>query len=111
MPFKTNAARRHHVPEQRHRVASWAECDAGLRARGGLTVWLTAEAIEAWGPSRAPAGAGSRATLRRRAMLRREADFCTNAPVARAAAAGGTGLTPGSAKREDEGPHARIEKH
>jgi hypothetical protein len=47
MPFKSNADRRHHIPKQRHRVTSWAEYDAGLRARGSLTVWFT-EAIEAW---------------------------------------------------------------
>jgi Transposase DDE domain len=48
MPFKANAARRHRIPKQRHRVTNWAEYDAGLRARGSLTVWFTAEAIEAW---------------------------------------------------------------
>src|SRR3712207_4461546 len=48
MPFKCNADRRHHIPRQRHRVTNWAEYDAGLRARGSLTVWFTAEAIEGW---------------------------------------------------------------
>src|SRR3954465_8200958 len=48
MPFKANAARRHRIPNQRHRVTNWAAYDAGLRARGSLTVWFTAEAIEAW---------------------------------------------------------------
>jgi hypothetical protein len=48
LPFKANAARRHHIPKQRHRVTNWAEYDAGLRARGSLTVWFTAEAVEAW---------------------------------------------------------------
>lgn len=48
LPFKANAARRHHIPKQKHRVTNWAEYDAGLRARGSLTVWFTAEAIEAW---------------------------------------------------------------
>ena len=48
MPFKANAARRHRIPKQRHRVTNWAEYDAGLRARGSLIVWFTAEAIEAW---------------------------------------------------------------
>ncbi len=48
MPFKTNAGRRHHIPKQRHRVTNWAEYDAGLRARGSLTVWFTPEAVEAW---------------------------------------------------------------
>ena len=48
MPFKANADRRHHIPAQRHRVTDWAEYDAGLRARGSLTVWFSEEAIEAW---------------------------------------------------------------
>ena len=38
MPFKANAARRHHIPKQKHRVSNWAEYDACLRARGSLTV-------------------------------------------------------------------------
>src|SRR5918998_893142 len=48
MPFKANAARRHHIPKQRHRVTNWAEYDAGLRARGSLTVWFMPEAVAAW---------------------------------------------------------------
>ena len=48
MPFKAQAPRRHHIPKQKHRVANRAEYDAGLRARGSLTVWFTPEAVEAW---------------------------------------------------------------
>src|SRR4051794_25125156 len=48
VPFKANAAWRHHIPKQRHRVTNWAEYDAGLRARGSLTVWFTPEAVAAW---------------------------------------------------------------
>jgi hypothetical protein len=48
MLFKSNRERRHRIPKQRHRVTNWAVYDAGLRARGGLTVWFTTEAIEAW---------------------------------------------------------------
>jgi hypothetical protein len=48
VPFKAKAACRHHIPQQRHRVTNWAEYDAGLRARGSLTVWFTPEAIAAW---------------------------------------------------------------
>src|SRR3954463_12734597 len=48
MPFKANAARRHHIPKQRRRVTNWAEYDAALRQRGSLTVWFTDEAIAAW---------------------------------------------------------------
>jgi hypothetical protein len=48
VPFKANAARRHRIPRQRHRVTNWAEYDAGLRQRGSLTVWFTDAAITAW---------------------------------------------------------------
>ena len=46
--LKVNANRRHHIPKQRQKVTNWAEYDADLRARGSLTVWFTAEAIEGW---------------------------------------------------------------
>jgi hypothetical protein len=48
LPFKANQDRRHRIPKQRHRVTNWPACDAGLRARGSLTVWFTAGAIEGW---------------------------------------------------------------
>jgi hypothetical protein len=48
VPFKANAARRHHIPRQRHRVTNWAAYEAALRQRGSLTVWFTDEAIRAW---------------------------------------------------------------
>jgi Transposase DDE domain len=48
VPFKAKAACRRHIPKQRHRVTNWAEYDAGLRARGSLTVWFTPEAVTAW---------------------------------------------------------------
>ena len=48
VPFKANAARRHRIPRQRHRVTNWAEYDASLRQRGSLTIWFTDEAIAAW---------------------------------------------------------------
>ena len=47
MPFKANADRRHRIPKQRHRVTNWSAYEAGLRARGSLTVWFSDEAIEA----------------------------------------------------------------
>src|SRR6202011_1662015 len=43
-----NADRRHHIPQQRHRVTNWAEYDAALRQRGSLTVGFTDAAIAAW---------------------------------------------------------------
>jgi hypothetical protein len=48
LPFKANADRRHRIPRQRHRVTNWPEYEAGLRARGSLTVWFSEEAIEGW---------------------------------------------------------------
>src|SRR5918993_4336205 len=48
MPFKANQDRRHHIPKQRHRVTNWAAYDAGLRRRGGLTVWFSEDAVAAW---------------------------------------------------------------
>src|SRR5881296_797189 len=48
VPFKANAARRHRIPKQRHRVTNWAAYDASLRQRGSLTIWFTEEAIAAW---------------------------------------------------------------
>jgi hypothetical protein len=38
VPFEANAARRHRIPRQRHRVTNWAAYDAALRPRGSLTV-------------------------------------------------------------------------
>jgi hypothetical protein len=48
VPFKANAACRHHIPRQQYRVTNWAEYDASLRQRGSLTVWFSEEAIAAW---------------------------------------------------------------
>ena len=48
MAFKANAVRRHHIPQQRHRVTNSAAYDAALRQRGSLTVWFTDAAIAAW---------------------------------------------------------------
>src|SRR3954465_1378950 len=57
VPFKAKAACRHHIPKQRHRITNWAAYDAGLRARGSLTVWFTPEAIAAWAAApRTPRG-------------------------------------------------------
>ena len=48
MPYKVNQERRHRIPKARYRVKNWRDYDAALRRRGDLTVWVTAEAIEAW---------------------------------------------------------------
>jgi hypothetical protein len=58
VPFKAHAARRHHIPKQRHRVTNWAAYDGALRQRGSLTIWFTDAAIAAWRavPRRTPGG-------------------------------------------------------
>ncbi len=43
-----NVDRRHRIPKQRYRVTNWADYDAGLRARGSLTMWFSEEAVAAW---------------------------------------------------------------
>jgi hypothetical protein len=48
VPFKANAARRHHIPKQRHRATNSAAYDDALRQRGSLTVWFTDAAVAAW---------------------------------------------------------------
>jgi hypothetical protein len=48
LPFKANQDRRHRIPKQRHRVTNWPAYEAGLRARGSLTVWFSDAAIGAW---------------------------------------------------------------
>ena len=48
MPFKHNAARRHRIGKMKFKVTNWAEYEAGLRQRGSLTLWMTAEALSQW---------------------------------------------------------------
>src|SRR3954447_5415465 len=48
LPFKLNQDRRHHIPEQKHKVTNWRDYDESLRRRGSLTVWFSDEAVEAW---------------------------------------------------------------
>ena len=48
MPFKANAARRHHIPKQTRKVTNWAHYNASLRQRGSLTLWFSEEAIAGW---------------------------------------------------------------
>jgi hypothetical protein len=58
MPFKANAAYRHHIPKQKRRVTNWPAYDASLRRRGSLTVWFTDEAIAAWQAAPRPTRGG-----------------------------------------------------
>ena len=48
MPFKADAARRHHIPKQTRKVTNWAAYNASLRQRGSLTLWFSEEAIAGW---------------------------------------------------------------
>jgi hypothetical protein len=48
MPFKANAARRHHIPKQTRKVSNWADYNASLRQRGSLTLWFSEDAIAGW---------------------------------------------------------------
>src|SRR3954467_7824936 len=48
MPFKANAACRHHIPKQKRKVMNWSAYDASLRQRGSLTIWFSDEAIAGW---------------------------------------------------------------
>jgi len=57
MPFKHNAARRHHIPPARYRVTNWPAYEAGRRRRGDLTVWLDEAALAGWAaPKRSSPG-------------------------------------------------------
>ena len=48
MPFKHNAAHRHHIRRARYRVTNWAAYEAGLRRRGDLTFWVDEAVLTGW---------------------------------------------------------------
>jgi hypothetical protein len=48
MPFKANAARRHHIPKRKRKVTNCAAYDASLQQRASLTVWFSDDAIAGW---------------------------------------------------------------
>ncbi|RQS40345.1 IS5 family transposase [Burkholderia sp. Bp8986] len=48
MPHKHNADRRHQIPRMSFKVQNWAEYEAGLRRRGGLTLWIDEDALRNW---------------------------------------------------------------
>ncbi|MEH6646359.1 IS5 family transposase [Sulfitobacter sp.] len=58
MPHKFNADRRDKIPKQKRRVTNCAECDESLRQRGGLTVWISDDALAVWSapPRTTPGG-------------------------------------------------------
>src|SRR5215213_4532192 len=48
MPHKHNADRRHHIPKMAFKVRNWPAYEAGLRRRGGLTLWIEDAALACW---------------------------------------------------------------
>ena len=48
VPFKLNQHRRHHIPQQRHKVTNWPDYETNLPQCGSLTVWFAKEAIASW---------------------------------------------------------------
>src|SRR3712207_2024959 len=78
VPFKANAACRHHIPRQRHRVTNWPAYDAALRQRGSLTVWFTDAAVAAWQaePRTTPGGQPHYSALAITTALTLRAVFC-----------------------------------
>jgi hypothetical protein len=57
MPFKHNVSRRHRIGKMKFKLTNWPEYEAGLRRRGSLTLWITAEALSCWGaPKRTTRG-------------------------------------------------------
>jgi hypothetical protein len=60
MPHKHNADRRHHIPKMSFKVQNWPAYEAGLRRRGGLTLWIEDAALECWQTS----GPGGQARYR-----------------------------------------------
>jgi hypothetical protein len=61
LPFKHNAARRHHIPRARYRVRNWSQYDTGLRRRDDLTLWLDKAAVDGWqAPRRTTPGGQAR---------------------------------------------------
>ncbi|NLS05979.1 IS5 family transposase [Rhizobium sp. P32RR-XVIII] len=61
MPFKQNANGRQRIGKMKFKVANWREYEAGLRRRGSLTLWMTAEALSQWqAPKRTSRGGQQR---------------------------------------------------
>jgi hypothetical protein len=46
MPFKANAARRHHIPRQTRKVTNWAAYNTSLRQRANLTIWFSKGVVQ-----------------------------------------------------------------
>lgn len=52
MPHYFNADRRDKISKQKHRVTSWSDYNEVLCWRGGLSVWISDEALSSWSAPR-----------------------------------------------------------
>jgi hypothetical protein len=48
MPHRHNVDRRHHIPKMSFKVQNRPACEAGLRRRGSLTLWIEDVALNEW---------------------------------------------------------------
>lgn len=48
MPFKLHASRRHKIPKARYVVRNWPTCEAALRQRGDIRIWIGDEVEARW---------------------------------------------------------------
>jgi len=48
MPHKRNADRHRHIPKMSFKGRNWPAYEAGLRRRGGLTLWIEDAALGGW---------------------------------------------------------------
>ena len=60
MPFKHNAARRHRILKARYRIQNWPTYEAGLKRRGGMTLWIDEMAVTEWAAPRRESPSGQR---------------------------------------------------
>ena len=60
MPFKHNAAHRHHIPKARYQVRNWSAYEAGLKRRGDMTLWIDDTTVIGWAAPRRGSPGGRR---------------------------------------------------
>jgi len=94
MPFKHNAARRYRIPRACYRVTNWPACEAGLRRRGDITLWLDKATLAGWAaPKRSnPGGQPLYSELAIELVLTLRLVFGVTSPFARNCMLGRYGL-------------------
>jgi Transposase DDE domain len=55
MPHKYNTDQHHRIPKKSFKAQNWSAYEAGLRRRGGVTLWIEDAALRCW-PSCGPGG-------------------------------------------------------